>query len=178
MLSCNFSIHRLFLNYIRCDEENLNSPPGGLTLNRNNSDSNYRFGNLPSSAPLATAYVPMQDSASPSYESMEALSRGTLFPGLDLPFMNFVNDTLEATPLTEMQAIDFVVDELELYLDTHADDKEAFDLYQTMLALQQEARERYVKVCGPIQQTDMLGMKSYTWLSSPWPWDYQPRMEV
>ena len=147
-------------------------------MSRNKSDSNYRYGNLPASAPLAMAYVPMQESVSPSYESMEALSRGTLFPGLDLPFMNLVNDTLESTPLTEMQAIDFVVDELELYLDTHADDREAFDLYQTMLALQQEARERFTKACGPIQQTDQLGMKDYAWLSSPWPWDYQPRMEV
>ena len=147
-------------------------------MSRNNNDMKYRYGELPNPAPLAMAYVPMQSSVSPSYETMEALSRGTLFPGLDLPFMNCVNDTLDSTPLTEMQAIDFVVDELELYLDTHPEDAEAFALYQTMLALQQEARERFVKRCGPIQQTDMLGMNSYAWLNAPWPWDYQPKMEV
>ena len=147
-------------------------------MNRNKSDLKYRYGSLPSNAPLAMAYVPMQESAEPSYESLEALSRGTLFPGLDLPFMNRVNETLEGTPLAEMQAIDFVVDELELYLDTHADDREAFDLYQNMLALQQEARERFAKLCGPVQQSDQLGMREYAWLSAPWPWDYQPRMEV
>ena len=90
----------------------------------------------------------MQTSATPAYEAAEALSRGTLFPGLDLPFMNIVNDTQPVTPLTELMAIDFVTDELELYLDTHADDKEAFSMYQTFLALRKEARCRYAEKYG------------------------------
>lgn len=147
-------------------------------MDKNKSDNGYRFGSLPSSAPLAAAYVPMQKSAVPAYEANEALSRGTLFPGLDLPFMNIVNRNLPVTPLTEMMAIDFVADELELYLDTHCDDAEAFSVYQTFLALKKEARERYVQLCGPVKQSDMLGMSSYTWLNNPWPWDYQPQMEV
>ena len=147
-------------------------------MDRNKSDNSYRTGTLPANAPLAAAYVPMQRSATPSYEANEALSRGTLFPGLDLPFMNIVNDNLKCTPLTEMMAIDFVTDELELYLDTHCSDAEAFAMYQTFLALKVEARERYVKMCGPVTQEDMLGMKSYVWLDDPWPWDYQAQMEV
>ena len=143
----------------------------------NSKQRDYRTGSLPDRFPLATALTPMQDSADPAYESSEALSRGTLFPGLDLPFMNVVNPDLPATPMTEMMAIDFVVDELELYLDTHTEDEEAFALYQTMLALQQEARERYVRRCGPISQSDMLGAESYTWLSGPWPWEYGQRKE-
>ena len=147
-------------------------------MSRNRPDNRYRYGSLPDPAPLAMAYVPMQTSVQPTNDANEALSRGTLFPGLDLPFMNLVNDDLASTPMTEMMAIDFVTDELELYLDTHADDEEAFDLFQTMLALQREARERYVRNCGPIQQKDMLGMNHYAWLNDPWPWDFQPRMEV
>ena len=147
-------------------------------MDRNKPDSSYRTGTLPANAPLAAAYIPMQRSVTPSYEANEALSRGTLFPGLDLPFMNIVNNNLKVTPLTEMMAIDFVADELELYLDTHSEDNEAFSMYQTFLALKEEARERYVKMCGPVSQTDMLGMKSYVWLDNPWPWDYQPQMEV
>ena len=146
-------------------------------MSRNKSDSNYRYGDLPASAPLAMAYVPMQESVSPSYESMEALSRGTLFPGLDLPFMNVVNDRTPPSPMAELMAIEFVADELELYLDTHPEDREAFALYQTFLALKKEARARYVQRCGPITQEDMLGMQDYAWLQDPWPWDYRPRME-
>lgn len=147
-------------------------------MDKNRNDSSYRYGSLPGDAPLAAAYVPMQRSVSPAYDANEALSRGTLFPGLDLPLMNIVNKNLKCTPLTEMMAIDFVVDELELYQDTHCDDSEAFAMYQTFLALQKEARQRYVQLYGPVTQSDMLGMRSYTWLNNPWPWDYQPDLEV
>lgn len=145
---------------------------------KNNIDRNYKFGTLPEAAPLAAAYVPMQRSAAPAYESLEALSRGTLFPGLDLPFMNIINNDLKPTPKTEYMAICFVAQELSLYLDTHRDDSEAFDMYHTILALKKEAHERYVKLCGPIVRDDMLGMNNYAWLNDPWPWDYQPQMEV
>ena len=137
----------------------------------------YRYGTLPSPAPLAAAFIPMQESAEPSYAAVEALSRGTLFPALDLPFMQVVNPDLEQTPTNELMAIDFVVDELELYLDTHAGDREAFELYQTMLALQREARERFAHKCGPLMQTDQLGMESYVWLCPPWPWEYTRKGE-
>ena len=72
---------------------------------KNRTDGGWRYGELPDTAPLAMAYVPLQRSVSPAYESMEALSRGTLFPGLDLPFMGMVNQTQEVTPLTEMMAL-------------------------------------------------------------------------
>ena len=135
------------------------------------AEERWRLGSLPDPAPLAAAYIPMQESAQPQYDAGKALSRGTLFPGLDLPFMNLVNPELERTPKTELMAIDFVVDELELYLDTHWEDREAFALYQTMLAMQKEAKERMVRLCGPICQTDQLGMDAYRWLNGPWPWE-------
>ena len=141
------------------------------------AEERWRLGSLPDPAPLAAAYIPMQESAKPQYDAGKALSRGTLFPGLDLPFMNLVNPELERTPMTELMAIDFVVDELELYLDTHWEDREAFELYQTMLAMQKEAKERMVRLCGPICQTDQLGMDAYRWLNGPWPWELCERGE-
>ncbi len=48
------------------------------------------------------------------------LIRGTLFPGLDLPFMGMVNNTEKSdTPMHELQALAFAIQELALYLDTH-----------------------------------------------------------
>ena len=134
-------------------------------------NNDYKTGYLPESFPLATALTPFQRRAEPAYESSEALSRGTLFPGLDLPFMNIVNKDLPSTPMTELMAICFVTDELELYLDTHQEDREAFEMYQTFLALAKEARRRYVQTCGPVKQTDQLGMDRYAWLDDPWPWE-------
>ncbi|MBR5094171.1 MAG: spore coat protein CotJB [Oscillospiraceae bacterium] len=137
----------------------------------------YRLGTLPDPAPLAGAYVPMQEKAEPRYGADRALARGTLFPGLDLPFMGLVSPDMEITPRTELMAICFVVDELALYLDTHAEDREAFELYQTMLAMAKEAKARYVRSCGPIRQSDQLGMTRYAWLDGPWPWELSRREE-
>lgn len=140
--------------------------------NRSAEGCGYKSGALPGCAPLAVAFVPMQQRATPAYDSGEALARGTLFPGLDLPFMNMVNKTPEQSlPLRELMALDFVLDEMELYLDTHRKDAEAFATYQSMLKLAREGRERYTALYGPVTQTDLLGAKSYTWLNAPWPWD-------
>jgi spore coat protein JB len=131
------------------------------------------MGPLPSCAPLALAYVPMQQSAEPAYEPRMALNRGTLFPGLELPFMNIVNkDSLDNTPLVEVMALDFVANELMLYLDTHKDDTEAFETLQSILHLSKEAKRRYTERCGPITHADLANAGSFTWLECPWPWEY------
>ena len=138
-----------------------------------NNKCDYKKGWLPECAPLALAYVPKQQSANPSYEPREALCRGTLFPGLDLPFMNIVNKSnLGNTPLIELMAIDFVCYELTLYLDTHKDDTEAFEVYQSFLRLKKEAHKRYVEQYGPLKHSDMINANCFTWLNNPWPWDY------
>ena len=143
-------------------------------MNEKMATCGHKCGFLPSCAPLAASFVPKQQSASPRYEAAQALARGTLFPGLDLPFMNMVN-TPEGldTPLAELMAIDFICDELELYLDTHADDGEAFEVYKEFLQLAAEAHKRYAARYGAITQQDMLGADRYTWLCSPWPWEYK-----
>ena len=88
-------------------------------------------GRLPAMAPLANPYVPFQLENPPKYEPQRAIVRGTLFPGLDLPFMGMINKTeLPATQLTELQTMAFVIQEMALYLDTHRDDKEALEVYQ------------------------------------------------
>ena len=133
---------------------------------------NYKCGSLPKSAPLAAAYVPMQESAKPAYDSTEALERGTLFPGLDLPFMKYVKSNTPDTPLNEVMSIDFVTDELALYLDTHKDDVEAFEMFQTFLTLSAEAHARYTEKYGAICRKDLRTAESYTWLDKPWPWEY------
>ena len=146
-------------------------------MDRQMQEPSYRDGRLPAMAPLANPYVPFQMENPAKYKAKKGLVRGTLFPGLDLPFMGMVNKTQDVTPLTEMMALCFVAHELALYLDTHQDDAEAFAMYQSFLALKKEARERYVKQCGPVTHEDMLGMERYAWLDDPWPWDYERQRE-
>jgi spore coat protein JB len=136
------------------------------------------YGRLPANAPLANPYVPFQLDDPPKYEARTAIVRGTLFPGLDLPFMNMVNTKeLPITPLTELQTLGFVIQELALYLDTHRDDKEAFEVFEAFQQMYNKGREKYEKECGPL--THMSDMnKRYSWLDDPWPWEYAANREV
>ena len=130
-------------------------------------------GSQPACAPLAVPFVPMQQSAEPAYSAGKALVRGTLFPGLDLPFMGMVNKTQDVTPLTEMMALCFVAHELALYLDTHAQDDEAAQLFNQYVEMYQQAIEQYQQGNGPLTLMDAAAGGTYDCLSGPWPWEYR-----
>jgi spore coat protein JB len=141
-------------------------------------DRSGKEGRLPASAPLANAYVPFQLENPPRYEPRTALVRGTLFPGLDLPFMGMINKTEQpVTPLTELQTLAFAINELALYLDTHRDDTEALELYRTFQKLYHQGREIYEKNCGPLNHMTPTDGE-YKWLNDPWPWEYAKNREV
>ena len=145
---------------------------GGISLDKTSSGScGYQQGKLPECAPLALAYVPMQQSSTPAYEPEDALKRGTLFPGLDLPFMNIVNtaDVCDR-PLGEVMTLQFACHELHLYLDTHPEDQEAFRVLKNMLRLSGEAKKRYIAKYGPLCAADLENSEKFDWLEAPWPW--------
>lgn len=145
---------------------------------RGKSDRRCGEGKLPEAAPLANPYVPFQLENPPKYESRKALVRGTLFPGLDLPFLGMVNKNEKAvTPLTELQTMAFVIQELALYLDTHRDDADALEMYRKYQKLYYEGREKYEKMCGPLNHMS-VGEGAYRWLDDPWPWEYAKNREV
>ena len=133
---------------------------------------NDRHGSLPECAPLAVPFVPFQNTNSEQYGKMDALSAGTLFPGLNLPFRIKTEATdVISTPLAELQALSFVITELSLYLDTHPDDAEAFALFQTYAKLLEEGRRTYTAKYGPLTHLDAANDSYYTWLNDPWPWE-------
>lgn len=131
------------------------------------------YGRLPALAPLANPYVPFQPEATNQYEARKALVRGTLYPGLDLPFKGMVNKSnLPVTPKSELQVIGFAMQELALYLDTHRDDAEALELYRRYQKLYRKHEEEYSRRYGPLTHTSANEDKEYRWLDDPWPWEY------
>lgn len=148
-------------------------------MEKKNRDNNGREGYLPALAPLANAYVPFQMENPPKYEARKGLIRGTLFPGLDLPFMGMVNQKEKpVTALSELQALGFAVQELALYLDTHRDDREALELYRSYQKMYDHCREEYRKKHGPMNHTHPSDADGYDWLDDPWPWEYCKNKEV
>ena len=129
-------------------------------------------GTLPAQAPLANPYVPFQEKDPPKYDARKALIRGTLYPGLDLPFMGMVNEKLKPdTILSQLQSVYFAVQELALYLDTHRDDQEALELYRSYQEMSVKLSKMYESQYGPL--THKHPQKGpYRWLDDPWPWEY------
>ena len=147
-------------------------------MQRNQRPRRGAEGRLPAAAPLANPYVPFQLENPPKYDARMGIVRGTIYPGLDLPFMGMVNKCeLPVTPKTELQVLAFAIQELALYLDTHRDDKEATELYQAYQKMYHKAimersaggdpMNHYCPTDGP-----------YRWVDDPWPWDYAANKEV
>ena len=135
-------------------------------------------GRLPANAPLANPYVPFQMENPPKSDARKGIIRGTLFPGLDLPFMGMVNkNELPVTPLTELQAMGFVIQELALYLDTHRDDNEALEMYRAYQAMYADGKKKYEEMYGALNHMSE-GKGEYRWLNDPWPWEYAKNREV
>lgn len=122
---------------------------------------------------MAFPYVPVQDNSPVRYSRMEALETGTLFPGLNLPFKAAIQSRtqLSNTALVELMALDFAIQELGLYLTTHAQDQEALQLYWSYVQLAREGREKYQSMYGPLMETDLTPEDGFAWLNDPWPWD-------
>lgn len=131
-------------------------------------------GTLPACAPLANPYVPFQNNTPERYTAGRALAKGTLFPGLDLPYRGAANVEPRAMALMqELQAVNFAITELGLYLDTHASDTEAVQLYNQYVEQYEMLRQQTEQSGVALTQMEAAAGGTYTWLHDPWPWDYE-----
>ena len=96
-----------------------------------------------------------------------------IIPGLNLPFhLKTKGSTLPSSdPLTELQALEFVVLELGTYLDTHPDDQRALAYYQKYRKLKEQTEAEYVRAFGPINSCQVDSDTRWTWVDTPWPWE-------
>ncbi len=130
-------------------------------------------GLLPGAAPLANPYVPFQRADTAQYPLPRALARGTLFPGLDLPLSGMVNPDRGSSPLNNLMALDFALNELGLYLDTHPTDAAALTQYRSYAQQAEQTRQSYEAANGPLQQCAAGTGGAWNWIDRPWPWELE-----
>lgn len=131
-------------------------------------------GRLPASAPLANPFVPYQMENPTRYEAKKGLVRGTMYPGLDLPFMGMINkNELPDSPMANLQALAFAIQELALYLDTHKEDQEALAQYRSYQEMYERCTLEFRKKYGPLNHHNVSTDERYAWLDEPWPWEYK-----
>ena len=105
-----------------------------------------------------------------------ALDRGNLFNNLYEPYKNYKYNNLTATNkreelLLNVLRYDFVLTELNLYLDIYPKDRSMINLYNQYLEEKKRACFEYTKNFGPLTLDDQSNNNSWSWLQSPWPWE-------
>ncbi len=70
--------------------------------------------------------------------------------------------------LRRVSALGFAMQEFRLFLDTHPDDTDALELFNSYKKKYDAAKDEYEKEFGPLT---LNGCNSDEWLKNPWPWD-------
>lgn len=109
------------------------------------------------------------------YDLSEGFTKGNMFPNLYEQYKHY--EPITIIPKTERELLldkiyklCFALNDLNLYLDVHCDDKGAYDLFKKYA----EMYDKYVKEYESRYQVlelnhDIYG--KYTWTSNPWPWE-------
>lgn len=108
----------------------------------------------------------------------DAFMLGNIDSQLYCPYKGFTNFPLVARTrkgqlLSEVMMYDFNVHEMNLYLDTHPCDKEAFEKLLKFQKKACEARANYEQEFGALTVSNLTSCQGYTWVCGPWPWQRQ-----
>lgn len=73
--------------------------------------------------------------------------------------------------LRAIQAHDFVLTDLSLYLDTHPTCTHGLACYQAHKQMRDEAMAAYTEKYGPLTHEHVTG--TWNWVCNPWPWELE-----
>lgn len=73
--------------------------------------------------------------------------------------------------MEELQAVDFVLVELTLYLDTHPTDRQAIQQFNEFAKMSKQIRKQIESKYGPLRQYGAsYSGYPWNWDDAPWPW--------
>lgn len=138
---------------------------------------------------LAMATVPLQEWCDP-YDWDTAISEGTIFPCLNLPFFKAPEEKKPLKPagssldpvekeretlMNKITSISFAINDLTLYLDTHCTCTKGAPIFYELTKTRLELLAEYAKKYYPLTQssiiTGQLDPESYGWAEGPMPWE-------
>lgn len=73
--------------------------------------------------------------------------------------------------LKQIMEVDFMIKDLNLYLNTHPCCEKAMCLFNDFQKKSKKLREIYSENYGPLKIEDNLGNETWEWIKSPWPWE-------
>lgn len=83
-------------------------------------------------------------------------------------------DNTKVAMLKQIQALEFVAVELNLFLDTHPTEQRAINDYNVVVHRLETLKKQYEQSYGPLTNfgTSHSGAP-WQWIEEPWPWDIE-----
>jgi spore coat protein JB len=75
--------------------------------------------------------------------------------------------------MREIQEVGFALVDLNLFLDSHPDNKLALDFFEDMQIKYAQLQADYEMEFGPLTAFDTNTEQGWTWVQSPWPWELE-----
>lgn len=80
----------------------------------------------------------------------------------------------QALMLLQIQELDFAAIDLNLYLDTHPNDKKALHDYNCLTQKLRVLRNEYQRIYGPLVNFGFAPSQyPWRWINDPWPWEIE-----
>jgi len=73
--------------------------------------------------------------------------------------------------MRQIKETDFVLKDLNLYLDTHPGCKEALEMYNNYEKKSRQLTCEYEKNFGPLTPSTLNNTEAWLWTKGPWPWE-------
>ena len=80
--------------------------------------------------------------------------------------------------LQSLTAVDFYIIDMNLYLNTHPDDRDALAKYNEMVLKAKELRQQYEENYGMLMAGTSQSKYPWQWAEDPWPWQSDFNFEM
>ena len=137
------------------------------------NEFNNSFMNPMNPMPTPNNNMPNNDLTDPK----TAFLRGNLFNSLYNPYKNYKYHELkpqnkEEELLYNILKHNFVLTELDLYLDLYPYDRNILNTYNKILNDKEKLCDMYEQNYGPLTLEGLnIGDKDWHWVKGPWPWE-------
>ena len=143
-----------------------------MLFDNDNTFMNYDFMEL---ANLTNDMIDTKNINTELVSVKDGFLKGNMFkneykPYKDLTFLNIIPKNEREAKLLNVMQYEFAVNDLNLYLDIHPEDKNMLNILEKMIEELNEAKEEYINNYGSLNVCDTNGEK-FDWIDSPWPFD-------
>lgn len=122
-------------------------------------------------------YYSMRNNSSYLFKPTEGYDLGNLFQNLYDEYKNYKPRKLEGRTEKEKAYLDlsrvaFAMHEVNLYLDTHPDDRMMINLFNDYRKMYVDMEEKYESAYGPLNtSSDAMEGIPFTWVEKAFPWE-------